>query len=75
VCRNYLGHSAVSNGLDLAVLRALFDVHVLEFTRLKNLAALLTLDELRVLVAADNLYARVLAGLLDLAALGRSGRL
>ena len=41
-------------------LRVLFDRHVLEFTGLKDIAAFQTLDVLGVLVAADDLHARVL---------------
>ena len=40
--------------------RAFFDCHVLEFTGFKDIAAFETLDVLGVLVAADDLHARVL---------------
>jgi len=49
-----------SGGLGFVGRRALFDRHVLEFTGLKDIAAFQTLDVLGVLIAADNLHARVL---------------
>jgi hypothetical protein len=59
---------------DLAFLGALFDVHVFEFAGLEDFATLLALDELRILVSADNLHAGMLARLLHITALG-GGRL
>jgi hypothetical protein len=53
----------------------LFDVHVLEFTGLEDLAALFAFYEFSFVVAANDLHARVLARLLWLYALRRSGRL
>ena len=47
-------------GLGFVGLRALFYRHVLEFTGLKDIAAFQTLDVLGVLIAANNLHARVL---------------
>ena len=61
--------------LDFAVLRTLFDIHVLEFAGFENLAAFFALDEFRIFIPADNLYARVLAGWLRITALGGRGRL
>jgi hypothetical protein len=55
--------------------RAFFDIHVLEFTGFKDLAAFLTLDEFRILVPAHNLHARVLAGLLYISGWRGRGRL
>ena len=48
--------------------RALFDVHVFEFAGLEDLAAFFALDEFRILIATDNLDARVLAGWLHVCA-------
>jgi hypothetical protein len=42
-----------------------FDVHVFELAGLEDLAALFAFDEFAVFVAAHDLHARVLAGLLD----------
>jgi hypothetical protein len=42
-----------------------FDVHVLELAGLEDLAALFAFDEFAVFLAAHDLHARVLAGLLD----------
>ena len=50
--------------------RALFDRHVLEFTGLKDIAAFQTLDVFGVLVAADDLHARVLTLIHDPSLLG-----
>jgi hypothetical protein len=73
--RDYLRHAAIPKwGLDLAFLASFFDIHVFEFAGLEDFAALLALDELRILVSADNLHARVLAGLLHITYL-RRGRL
>src|ERR1700757_2150597 len=57
-------------GLGFFGLRALFDGHVLEFTGLKDVAAFDTLDVLGVLIAADNLHARVLTLIHDPSLLG-----
>ncbi len=43
---------------------ALFDAHVLEFAGFEDLAAFQTLNEFGIFVAADDLHARVLAGLI-----------
>lgn len=59
---------------DLAFLRTLLNIHVFEFARLKDLAALFTFDELRIFVSAHYLHAWMLARLLDITAL-RRGRL
>src|SRR5579859_4913015 len=61
-------------GLDFAFLGALFDIHVFEFAGLEDLAALLALDELGILVSADNLHAGVLTRLFHIPYL-RRGRL
>jgi hypothetical protein len=63
------------NKSDLSFLDIFFDIHVLEFAGLEDLAAFLTLDKLRILVASYDLYARMLARLLLVTALRRSGRL
>jgi hypothetical protein len=60
---------------DLTFLGALFDIYVLEFAGLEDVAAFLALDELRILVPGNDLHAWVLARLLHITALGRSGRL
>ena len=73
---DYLGHRDLrENTSDLAFLGALFYVHVFEFAGLEDLAALLTFDEFRILVPADDLHAGVLARLLRITAWRRSGRL
>jgi hypothetical protein len=53
----------------------LFDVHVLELARLEDFAAFLAFDEFGIFVAADNLYAEVLAGLRLACVLRGRGRL
>jgi hypothetical protein len=58
----YVRHSGCR--LQLAALSALFDAHVLKFAGLENVAAFQAFDELGVILAAHNLHARVLAGLL-----------
>jgi hypothetical protein len=60
---------------NLALVGAFFDIHVLEFTGFKDLAAFLTLDEFRILVPAHNLHARVPAGRLYVSGLRGRGRL
>jgi hypothetical protein len=60
---------------DLAFLRSLFDIHILEFAGLEDFAAFLALDELRILVPANDLHARMLARLLGFRGWRRSGRL
>ena len=55
-------------------LRSLFDGHILEFTGLKDVAAFETLDVLGVLIAADNLHARVLTLIHDPSLLGELRR-
>ncbi len=50
---------------DFVFLRVLFDVHVFELAGLEDLAALFAFDEFAVFVAAHDLHARVLAGLLN----------
>jgi hypothetical protein len=57
------------------VLRSLFDVHVLELAGLEYLAAFLAFYELRLLVPAYDLYARVLARRLYITAWSRCRRL
>jgi hypothetical protein len=54
---------------------ALFDVHVFEFTRLEDLAAFLAFNKFSVFIAAYDLHARMLAGLLTGCVGGRYGRL
>jgi hypothetical protein len=51
-----------------------FDVHILEFAGFEDFAAVLAFNEFGVLIAADNLHAKVLAGLLG-DVLSRRGRL
>jgi hypothetical protein len=46
---------------DLTLVRTLFYIHVLEFAGFKDLAALLTLDEFRILIPAHDLYAGMFA--------------
>jgi hypothetical protein len=53
--------------------RLFFDVHILEFAGLENFAAILAFHEFGILIAADNLHAKVLAGLGNV--LRRRGRL
>jgi len=60
---------------DFGVFGALFDIHVLELTGLEDLAALYTLHELGIFVAADDLHARMFARLLRTCILRGSGRL
>jgi hypothetical protein len=62
--------SGVGIGSGFVGLRALFDRHVLEFTGLKDIATFQTLDVFGVLVAADNLHARVLTLIHDPSLLG-----
>jgi hypothetical protein len=52
------------------MLNALFDGNILQLTGFEDLAAFQALNELGILVAADKLYARVLARLF----IGRLGR-
>ena len=59
--------------LHLILLRAIFDVHIFELTGLEDFAALFALDEFCILVAAHDLHAWMLAGLLDAYVLRRSG--
>src|SRR5580698_8915319 len=66
--RDYEGHatrSARRRDSDFVFLCVLFDVHVLELAGLEDLAALFAFDEFAVFLAAHDLHARVLAGLLD----------
>jgi hypothetical protein len=72
---DYLGHTAATKDSDFAFLGALFDIHVFEFAGLEDLAAFFAFDELRFFIPADDLHAGVLARLLRITALGRSGRL
>jgi hypothetical protein len=44
-------------------LDSLFDVHVLELAGFEDLAAIFALDEFGVFVAANDLHAKMLAGL------------
>jgi hypothetical protein len=46
-----------------AFLNVLFDVHVAELAGFKHISALDALDEFGVFIAADDLHARVFAGL------------
>src|SRR5215472_13763161 len=61
--------------LDLLILRALFDVHVLELARFEDLAAFLALDEFRILITAHDLHTRMLTRLFHAGVLRRDGRL
>ena len=61
--------------LRLVLLRAIFDVHIFKLAGLEDFAALFALDEFGILVAAHDLHARMLAGLLDAYVLRRGGRL
>jgi hypothetical protein len=47
----------------VAFLDALFDVHVAEFAGIEDVSALDALDEFGIFIAADDLHARVFAGL------------
>jgi hypothetical protein len=47
----------------VAFLDALFDVHVAQFARFEDISALDALDEFGILIAANDLHARVFAGL------------
>ena len=60
--------------LRFALFNPLFDIHVLEFAGFEDFAAFLALDELRIFIAADDLHARMLAGLVHICALRRGGR-
>jgi hypothetical protein len=60
----YFCHARGELPSELAALGALLDAHVLKFAGLEDLTALQTLDEFRFFVAAHDLHARVLAGLL-----------
>lgn len=63
VQRDYQGHTRGHQvrKSKFAFLGALFDIHVFEFTGLKDLAAFLALDKFRIFIAADDLHAWVLA--------------
>jgi hypothetical protein len=67
----------VTGGIELTVLvlGALFNVHVFELAGFEDLAAFLALDELRLLIAAHDLDARVLAGRFNCGFWRRDGRL
>ena len=53
-------------GLVVFLLNPLFNVHILKFAGLEDLAAFLAFDELRFFIAAHDLDARVLTGLLHI---------
>jgi hypothetical protein len=47
-----------------------FDIHVLEFARIKYFAAFKAFDKFRIFVSRNNLYARVLAWIHTVALIG-----